>query len=109
MELCNETSCASVPPLWKDTKATKTESDLRRILDREWNKNSMNINIQYYKIYWSDNFLMTIRKVEFTESGETTFLTLELGLSLLQLLSLSLEEVLKRHYCCSAKVITLYT
>ena len=59
---------------------------------KEWNKNSTNINIQYYKIYWLDDLLTAIRKVEFTESGEVTFLTLALGLSLLQLLKQSLEE-----------------
>ena len=70
----------------------RTKSDIRRILDREWNKDSMNINIQYYKIYWLDDLLTAIRKVEFTESGEVTFLTLALGLSLLQPLKQSLEE-----------------
>ena len=69
MIFCNDVLWASVPPLWKDIEATKTESDLRRILEKEWNKNSMNINIQYYRIHWSDNLLIAIRKVEFTKSG----------------------------------------
>ena len=86
MGLYNKTSWDSVPPLWKAIESTKTESDLRRILDREWIKNSTNINIQYYKIYWCGDLLVAIRKVEFTESGGAAFLTSELGLSLLQLM-----------------------
>ena len=65
---------------------TKNEADLRRILDREWGKHAKNINIQYYRIYWSDELLTAIRKVEFTELGEATFPTSEMGLSLLQLI-----------------------
>ena len=67
-------------------KATKTDTDLLRIPDKEWGKHATNINIQFYKIYWSDDLLTAIRKVEFTELGEATFPTSEMGLSLLQLL-----------------------
>ena len=84
---CNDTSRADVPPpLWNDIDSTRIEANLCYILDREWNKNSTNINIQYYKIYWSDDLLTAIRKVEFTELGEAIFLTSELGIRLLQLL-----------------------
>ena len=49
------------PPFWKAIKSTTTESNLCLILDKEWSKNSTNINIQYCKIYWSDDLFTAIR------------------------------------------------
>ena len=62
MGFCNEASHANMPNLWKDIDSTKTESDLHQVLDKEWNTNSKNINMQYYKIYWLDDLLTAIRK-----------------------------------------------
>ena len=73
-------------PLWKNIEATKTEAYLRCILDEEWGKHATNIKIQFHKIYWSDDLITAIRKVEFTDSGEAIFLTSEMGSSLLQLM-----------------------
>ena len=86
MGFYHEISWANIPPIWKDIESSKTEADLRRILDREWSKNEKNVNVQFYKMYWLDNLLTVIRKVEFTKSGEATFLVLELKLSLPQLM-----------------------
>ena len=62
MRFCNEAPHANMPNLWKDIDSTETESDLRQVLDKEWNTNSKNINMQYYKIYWLDDLLTAIRK-----------------------------------------------
>ena len=46
-----------------------------------------------YDVFWTKELLEAIRKVEVTESGEATFLTLELGLSLLNLMPQSPKEI----------------
>ena len=92
LDFCNETLWSDVHRIWKKIELTKNEADLRRILDKEWGKHATNLNIMYYKIYWSDELLMVIRKVAFTESGEATFLTSEMELSLLQMMPRTPEE-----------------
>ena len=93
-----------------EIELTKHKADLRCILDKEWGVHTVNINIQYYKIYWSDKLLAAIRKVEFTESGEATFLTSEMGMSLLQLMPRTVAEearVNAKRQACNASNRTL--
>ena len=89
---CGEVTWANVHPIWKTIESTKNDADLRRILDTEWAVHAKNINLMHYQVFWTDELLSAIRTVEFTEAGKATFLTSELGLSILQLMPRTTEE-----------------
>ena len=93
MGFCGITSWNNISPVWKDIESSKSDADLRRILAKHWGKNKNNLSIMFYDIHWSEELIMAIRKVEFTESGTATFITSEEGISLLQLLPRSPEEI----------------
>ena len=72
------------------------DSDLRRMLGMHWPKNQSNLKVMFYYIYWvkEKNLMTLVQKVEFTESGGTTFVTSECGLSpSLQLMPRVSEEM----------------
>ena len=92
MDFCNKKSWAKVHPIWKAIEMKKNEADLHRILDKEWGKPSKNLNLMHHQVYWTDELLSAIRTVEFTESGEATFLTSEMGLSVLQMMPRTTDE-----------------
>ena len=89
---CGVTSWKDIHPIWTKIEATKNEANLQRILDKEWGKHASDLNLMHYKVYWTDELLSSIRTVEFTESGKATFLTSEMGLSVLQMMPRTAAE-----------------
>ena len=79
--------------MWKEIEASKTVSDLRKVLKRRWKKYSDNLGVLYYDIWWNDEFLLALRTVQMTESEEATFLTSEQGFSLLHIMPRTWEEI----------------
>ena len=91
---CGVRSWADVPPIWKQIEGTKTEEDLKRLLTTEWGRKFQgNINVLAYDIHFVKELLEAIRKVEFVDGPQATFLTVENGLSLMNLMPKSREEM----------------
>lgn len=92
MGLCRERRWTDVPAIWKEIEGTKSEADLRKVLSKYWLEYRVDLNVQFYDMFWSDEMLKAIRTVDFVESDMATFLTSESGLSLLQLMPRTQQE-----------------
>jgi len=85
---------AQVPQIWKQIEGTKTEEDLKRLLTTEWGRKFQgNINVLAYDIHFMKELLEAIRKVKFIDGPQATFLTVESGLLIMNLMSQSREEM----------------
>jgi len=91
---CRAQSWAQVPQIWKQIEGTKTEEDLTRLLTTEWgHKFQGNINVLVYNIHFVKELLEAIHKVKFVDGPQATFLMVENGLSNMNLMPQSREEM----------------
>ena len=64
------------PKIWENIKDTKTDTDLRRLMQTEWVKARGNdLDRHLYEFEWTDDLLKSIRTVELTGSSVAAFLT----------------------------------
>ena len=94
MGMCGVTKWCNMPTVWAEIEACKTDRDLRTILQNHWGKNKKDLNTMFYDIYWGEELLKSIRIADFTRSNMATFLTSELGLSMMLLLPRTEEEII---------------
>ena len=81
-----------MPPIWTAIEGCKSDRDLRIILQAQWGKNKRDLNTIFYDIYWGEELMKAIRTADFTRSNAATFLTSEMGLSLMQLMPRTEDE-----------------
>ena len=86
------TTWKDVPEIWKQIKQSKSDSDLRRVLTKAFQRFEDNINLDFHRIYWVDKSMESLRKVELVVMDHYLFLTSEEGLSILLLMPFSPEE-----------------
>ena len=84
-----------MPPVWAEIEGCKTDRDLRTILQNHWGKNKKDLNTMFYDIYWGEELLKSIRIADFTRSNMATFLTSELGLSMILLMPRTEDEIIE--------------
>ena len=90
---CMITSWKEIPVIWLEIEKTKTDADLRRVLSRAWGGNEKgSLGVLYYDIFWTDELLTAIRKVEFIDCDTASFENSESGISLLNLMPRSTQE-----------------
>ena len=63
-----------LPLIWHAIDKTKTTMETRRVLNREWDKLKVDVNIQVYNIWFNNNLCDAVRKQELVTMGEATFL-----------------------------------
>ena len=73
MGFCGVMTWKEVPTIWKEVEGTKSDAELRHVLKRHGDKSKKNLNTMFYDVYWSEDLITEIQKVELTESGEATF------------------------------------
>jgi len=93
MGFCGVTSRAQVPQFWKDVEVTKSKDDLHGVVKTYFREFVNDLDLVWYRIYWSEVLLEAIRKVKLTASDRATFLMSELAFSLLALMPYTREEV----------------
>ena len=64
-----------MPKFWHDVEATKSEDDLRTLLDRLWREKMSDIDKNIYKVYWADAMVKEIRTVRLAASDEGSLAT----------------------------------
>ena len=94
MGMCGVTKWCNMPPVWVEIEACKTDRDLRIILQNHWVKNKKDLNTMIYDVYWGEELVKSMRIADFTRSNMATFLTSELGLSMMLLLPRIEEEII---------------
>ena len=93
MGWCRVRKWRQVPKIWKKIEATKSEDDLRRVLNKAWGKKTGNaLNTTFFDIDWPDDMLKAIRTARPYESAEADFLTSEMGIAPMALLPRSRDE-----------------
>ena len=97
MGWCGVRRWKDVKPIWKEIEQTKSEDDLRVVLNRAWQKKikKLGLHATVYAMDWPDDMLSAIRQARPYESSEADFLTSELGLSPMALLPRSRNEQIK--------------
>ena len=86
MGWCGAGSWADVPHLWHEIEKSKSDDDLRAVLTQHWKQFEGNINVLFYRIYWAEELLTSLRKVTLTKSARATWATTEKGISPLLLM-----------------------
>ena len=95
MGLCMVVKRCNIPPIWTEVEGCKSDRDLRVILQTHWEKNKRDLNSMFYDVYWGEELMKTICMADFTRSNRATFLTSEMGLSFLLLVSRTEDEVVE--------------
>ena len=82
-----------VPTIWEKIEDTKTDTNLRRHMQTEWEKGRGNdIDRQLHNFEWTDDLLKSIQTVELSGSSVATFLTLESGISAINFMPVTPEQ-----------------
>ena len=81
-----------MPKIWKTIEMMKNDEDLRHKIHREWKRHQGDINDQYLDIYWPEDMVKCICRTQFVKSGLATFINVESGISILNLLPRSHQE-----------------
>ena len=63
-----------MPKFWHDVEATKSEDNLRTVLDKLWKQIMDNMDKHAYKIYWADVMVKAIRVVKLMASDEGRYM-----------------------------------
>ena len=70
MGWCGAETWNQVPEFWHNVEATKSEDDLRTMLDRLWRAKMRDMGKNIYKMYWADAMVKTIRTVKMAASDK---------------------------------------
>ena len=68
---------------------------MRTILQTHWRKCKRDLNTMFYDVYWREELMKTIRTADSTRSNAATFLTSEMGLSLMLLMPRIEDEIIE--------------
>ena len=70
MGWCRARTWEEVPKFWHDVEATKSEDDLRTMLDRLWRVKVGDMDKHIYKVYWVDAAVKAIRTAKIAASDK---------------------------------------
>ena len=77
MGWCRARTRKEVPKPWHGVEATKSEDDLRTMVDRLWRVKMGDIDKNIYKVYWADTMVKAIRTAKLAASNEGRLSTWE--------------------------------
>ncbi len=75
MGWCGVRTWDEVPKFWHDVEATKSEDDVRTLLDRLWREKMSDIDKNIYKMYWADVMVKAIRTVRLAATDKCSLAT----------------------------------
>ena len=95
MGLCGVTKWCNMPAIWNEIESCKTDKDLRVILQNHWDDYKTDLNTMFHDMYWGEELLRAIRTGDFTRSNTATYLTSEMGLSMMLLMPRTDDEIIE--------------
>ena len=95
MGLCGVTKWCNMPAIWTEIEGCKTDKDLKVILQSHWDSSKTDLNTMFHDVYWGEELLRAIRTGDFTKSNTATYLTSEMGLSMMLLMPRTDDEIIE--------------
>ena len=95
MGLCGVTKWCNMPAIWTEIEGCKTDKDLKVILQSHWDGYKTDLNTMFHDVYWGEELLRAIRTGDFTKSNTATYLTSEMGLSMMLLMPRTDDEIIE--------------